>query len=320
MPKFDPTKPRSDVTFLCRDCRRTFDAEPARVENAPDRTEHPFEYFGTCPGCKREAPQAFFDRNLQRAWLNATGPKSPEGKAASAANGKGHPTPEEALRTRFNAMKTGAHAKVATYFPARPGGYGFCQSCEVDRDYCGQQSACVKQTEIFMLHHAAFDQRDPAKLKGLYGDLHAAVFSVLQQIVQTIIADGVKIVSPEYYTDKEGVMILARYVDGEGEEKQLYNLEAHPLFRPLGELISRLNLSLADMGMTVKVVDQSQDADMGQLAGHADREAIEDFKRRTEHQLGLLEAKISRGHAARARDPILLEHDKETGVAVPVER
>jgi len=40
-----------------------------------------------------------------KGWANATGPKTPEGKAAVRKNLAGHPTPEETRRTRFNALK-----------------------------------------------------------------------------------------------------------------------------------------------------------------------------------------------------------------------
>jgi len=70
---------------------------------------------------------------------------------------------------------------------------------------------------------------------GVYSNLQVAIFAVLQQILQTIIADGVKIAAPQYYTDKEGAMILAQYTDQSGKLQQTYDIEAHP---PLGPLAS----------------------------------------------------------------------------------
>ena len=122
-----------------------------------------------------------------KAWANATGPRTEEGKAATAANLEGHPTKEEAQRTRFNAMKHGLAARTATYFPAKYDGYEFCSTCDVDRNFCASQPACVKKTELFMLHHAAFEQRNPKHLMGIYSDLQASVLAVVQQIIQTIV-------------------------------------------------------------------------------------------------------------------------------------
>lgn len=325
MRKFDPTRPRGEVTFQCRECRRTFDAAPARVEDDPAAEHHPFRYFAACPGCDAEVQQAPWDRALQKAWVNATGPTSAEGKAAVAANLEGHPTPDETLRTRFNAMKNGLHARTAKYFPAKPDGYAFCGQCDVNRAYCREQPACVRQTEIFMLHHAAFEQKDPKALKGLYADLQAAIFSVIQQILQTIMSDGATLHTPEYYTDKDGRVVIAEFLElregqkGYGTMKTITNIERHPLFQPLGELLSRNNMSLADMGMTVKVIEAQQDDDMGNLSDKGQPpEALEDFRRRQEAAVAELAGKMDRGRAARDRDPVLLEYNQESGTARPV--
>lgn len=317
MPKFDPNQPRGLVTFQCRDCRNTFERDPERTEDAPEREAHPFRYFAHCRLCGGEVEQAAWEQALLKAWQSATGPRTPEGKAASAANLDGHPTPEESRRTRFNAMKHGLHARTATFFPARPDGYAHCAGCEVDRIWCAQQPACVKKTEIFMLHHAAFEQRDPKHLMGVYSELQAAVFAVLQQIIQTIIADGVKITSPQYYTDKDGVMILAEYFDHEaGKNVRIMDIQAHPLFKPLGELISRTGLSLTDMGMTVKV-QEADEEQFGRLQQeHQQREQLTDYQQRQVKALEGLRDMVERANRRTEQDPVLLEYNRETGEAV----
>lgn len=136
-----------------------------------------------------------------KAWRSATGPTTPEGKAASAENLVGHPTKEESLRTRFNTMKHGASAKVATYFPAKPDGYALW-SCDVDRGFCAAQPCCVKQTQNFMTNHAAFEQRKPGLLTSMYSEMQAALFSILQQVIMTVIAYSVKLTSPEFHFDE----------------------------------------------------------------------------------------------------------------------
>ena len=103
------------VNFRCSVCRHPFLAVPDLIEPDPHREHHPYRYFGDCPKCKAERqPQAIWERALMKAHQMSTGPKSAEGKAATAANLAGHPTPDEALRTRFNAMKHGMNAKVAS--------------------------------------------------------------------------------------------------------------------------------------------------------------------------------------------------------------
>ena len=252
--------------------------------------------------------------SLLKGWQNATGPKTPEGKAATAANLEGHPTPEESLRTRFNAMKHGLAAKTATYFPASPGKYSFCAGCDVDWVYCATQPACSKQTQLFMQHHAAFEQRNPKHLSGIYADLQAALFAVLQQILQTIIADGVKIEAPQYYTDKEGVLIIAKYMGDDGRMHTIKDISAHPLFKPLGELLSRNNLSLSDMGMTQKVIDDDEQ-EFGRLqTQEQSREVLTDFARRQAKAIEDLRGLMDRAGARRGTDTVLIEHQQQSGV------
>lgn len=313
MAKCDRSSPLAEVTFHCRGCRRTFSAAPGRVEDAPEQDHHPFSYFAECPDCGAEVGQAAYERALLKAWANATGPKTPEGKAAVAENLAGHPTPEEAKRTRFNAMKTGLYARTATYFPAKPDGYPFCSSCDVDRDWCREQPACSKRTELFMLHHAAFEQQNPRHLSGIYADLQSAVFTVLQQILQTIIADGVKIEAPQWVYDKEAGLVLAQYIDGSGKLQTIKDIQAHPLFKPLGELLSRNNLSLSDMGMTPKVLEDAE-IEQGRLTNQQGaRESLQDFSRQQSKALEDLKTLVERANSTREKDPILVEFKRHNG-------
>lgn len=310
----DRSQPLSEITFYCKQCCQSFKAEPGRVVDAPEHGHHPFAYFLACPKCDVECEQAHWERSLLKAWRNATGPKTEEGKAATAANLEGHPTPEEALRTRFNGMKHGLSARTATYFPAKPDGYAFCKSCDVDRVWCKAQPACSKKTELFMQHHAAFEQKNPKHLMGIYADLQASIFAVVQQILQTIIADGVKITTPEWYTDKNtGAVIIAEYTDANGQRRIIPNIEAHPLFRPLGEMLSRAGLTLSDMGMTARAIE-NEEAELGRLNdGSAVREESSDFQRRQVEALEGLAEVMQRAQANKSRDPVLIEHQAQNG-------
>jgi hypothetical protein len=310
----DRSKPLSKITFYCKPCYSSFKAEPGRIEEAPEQDYHPFAYYAGCPKCGGECEQAPFERNLMKAWRNATGPRTEEGKAASAANLEGHPTPDEALRTRFNAMKHGLNARTATYFPAKPDGYSFCQGCEVDRTWCGQQSACTKQTEIFLQHHAAFEQRDPKKLNGIYADLQASIFAVIQSMLQTIIADGVKIETVVWDKDKDGQIHVAEYIDEAGQRRIIRSeVQAHPLLRQLGELLTRTGLSLTDMGMTAKMIE-ADDSDFGTLrdAGQPG-ENLSEFQEKQIQLLSGLAKQVMRANKQTENDPILIEYLQEGG-------
>lgn len=313
--KSDYSSPLDQVTFRCGVCRATFSAVPGRVADAPERDWHPWAYFADCPACgAADQEQIYWERTLLKSWAGSEhGPKTPEGFAAVTANLVGHPTPEETRRTRFNALKHGLTAKTATYFPARPGRYPFCAACDVDRDWCSKQPACSKQTILFMQHHAAFEQRNPKHLNGLYADLQAALFSLLQQILQTIIVDGVKVEAPKYYTDKDGNMILAEYYTEAGEKRTIMDIQAHPLFKPLGELLSRNNLSLADMGMTQKAIDD-EEQEFGRLQSQAQsREALTEYSRRQAKALEDLQGLMAQASARRDTDPILIDYVQQNG-------
>lgn len=324
MKKRDLTNPLAQVTFWCATCFGSLDGEeanrkrgynfkaaPARVADLPEQEHHPYAYFAPCPICERECEQWQPERALLKAWVNATGPRTEEGKAATARNLEGHPTPEEALRTRFNAMKHGLSARTARYFPSKPDGYSFCAGCDVDRDHCAKQPACEKQLQLFMLHQAAFDQRNPKHLMPLYADLHAAVFGVVQQILQTIIKDGATLVAPQWYKTDHGVMVLAEYEDKNGDKHIIKEVQAHPLFKPLGELISRVGISLTDIGMTQRVLDDEQE-ELGRIQqGEKNQTLLRDFMQQQSGQLQGFRLLVEQAAANRARDPLLIEHQAQ---------
>ena len=310
----DRSQPLIEINFHCAPCSSAFKGEPSRVEDAPENEHHPWRYFGACPKCGAEREQAGWEKNLLKAWANATGPKTEEGKAATTTNLEGHPTPEEALRTRFNGMKHGMSARTATYFPAKPDGYAFCQACEVDRAWCSNQPACATKTELFMLHHAAFEQRNPKHLMGIYSDLQASIFAVVQQILQTIVNDGVKIELVKWNLDAEGKVCVVEYIDESGQRQILReSVIAHPLFKPLGELLSKTGLSLADMGMTMKAIEDEEN-ELGKLSHErADQQNMEAYRERQVAALEAVAAMVSRAGDKTKRDPILIEYEQEGG-------
>ncbi|NHQ81582.1 zinc ribbon domain-containing protein [Chromobacterium vaccinii] len=316
MAKRDLSKQLESLTFRCPACGNTFDAAPGRVEDAPEFEHHPFAYFAECTRCGEEAAQAPFHKSLVKAWANSTGPKTPAGKAASARNLEGHPTAEEALRTRFNALKHGMTAETAQYFPARPGKYPACSSCDVDPGYCAKQPACIKQTQLFMVHHAAFEQRNPKHLTPIYSSIQASITAIIQQILQTIIADGVKLEHPAWAVTREGDIVIGEYNDFDtGEKRIIMETKAHPLLKPLQEFLSRNNLALSDMGMTPKAIEQEEQG-MGRLAPAGDGQktlSLEDYAAKQAESMAALRALADRANARKQRDPVLIEYQQQNG-------
>lgn len=267
-PRLDPLK---TCNFHCRECGHKFEAEPDQVTDAPDLEHHPFEYTAECEACGAPAEQAAWEKNGLKAHAHATGPKTPEGKAASAKNLEGHPTPEEALRTRLNAMRSGLYAKVAPFFPAKPGSYPECNACEyAESEDCRQApGACFKKTELVLRHRIAFETKDPDLLRESHADLQAQLRAMIDMMVLAIAQDGgPRIHEIQWYYDKDGKFHLAQYEDKTGEKVQIYEIKAHPLLKPLIDFISKNNLTMADLGMTPKVQEQQE-----KLQGFLDREA-----------------------------------------------
>lgn len=316
------TEPLDSVQFRCALCRHEFEAAPRDVEDDPERPWHPFRYSAECPACGEEAEQSPKERGLLKAWAHATGPKTPEGKAASAANLEGHPTPKETLRTRFNAMKHGMHARVANYFPAKPGEYPHCQSCEYFNQGCDQHPrhghknppACLKRMELFLRHQVAFETKDPALLMGLRADTQAALQAIVNDMILAIVGTGVEVRAPEWAVDPQsGTPVIAKYTDPvTGEQRVIEKISAHPLLKPLIDFIQKNNMSLGDLGMTPKVQDD-QDTMRGFLqAANAAKEAdLVEYQRQQMRQLEQLRGMIERSREHVARDPVLIEHQQQ---------
>lgn len=303
-----------DVRFKCDACGEVFNAAPSQVIDLPEDDWHPWGYSAPCPHCGDDAEQDPRERSLLKAWASATGPRSEEGKARSASNLDGHPTPEAAQRTRFNSLKHGLNARTATYWPARPGSYPECENCELLFNGCTTSQACSKKTELFLRHHVAFATGDTRVLTELRADLHANLQAIVNQMVMSVIAKGAVLESPEWYYDREGMFHLAQYRHEEsGELVQLKKLEIHPAIKQIGELVSRLGLDLNSQGMTPKVQDDS-DVVRGYLSEkEASAGQLLEFQQRQTKALEGLGELIDAARKRVAKDPILLEHQAGEG-------
>lgn len=305
------------LNFRCQGCGLRFVAVPTRSAEMPEREFLPTAYFADCRDCGAEAEQAAWEVNLAKAWGRATGPRTEAGKAASAANLKGHPTPEEARITRFNAMKHGVFAETAQYFPARPGQYPHCDGCEHFNNGCDVRPArghknppgCLKRTELFMDFTIAFDTRDPKMLGRYQARLQALVWQLTNDMILTIIKDGVSLRTPEWVFDKDGKLQLASFLDEFGDRRNIEKVEAHPLLKLIIEFMNRNGMTLPDSGMTMKVKDE-QETISGFLTD--DKQATDnanEFRARQTAALENLGKLIQRSQQRASRDPVLLEHE-----------
>lgn len=305
----------NDVDFLCEGCGQRFSAAPDHVLDVAEDAWHPWQYFAACPGCQAEAQQSPEQRRMLKMWASATGPKTAEGKAAVRENLRGHPTPEEAQRTRFNALTHGLNARVATYFPAKPGAYAQCNGCVYLHNGCSwTDNACRARTELYMRHQVAFDSRDPTLLTGLRAELHANMTAILEDIMRNILADGSALKTPEFHFDSDGRLHLAAIKDEKGNTVRIIErVEAHPLLRPLKDLVASLNLGLADQGMTPKAMDDAENVKGFIAATGAQSESHLAYAKRNVEALEGLRQLVANGRARAERDPILIEHQQDEG-------
>lgn len=312
----DWTEQQTTVNFQCGACRHAWESEPDLIAPTPELEHHPYTYFGHCPACAAQnQPQASWARNLIKAHQASTGPKTAEGLAKVGRNLDGHPNAEAVQRTRFNAMKHGMSAKTATYFPARPDGYSFCERCEVNRSWCKAQAACVKQTEIFMLHHAAFEQRNPRVLAGIHADIQSGLTAMLQMLMQEVLGAGVVITQPRVELDREGKSQTLSYLD-ENTGKRLYIMDrqAHPALKAITDFVGKLGLSMNDLGMTVRTAEPEDEGAGGILKlDDKTQETLSAFNDRMQLAMEGAKGMLQRANEATAKDPVLVAHQQREG-------
>ncbi|MBU2979018.1 hypothetical protein [Alteromonas sp. C1M14] len=306
-------EPRNDITFRCDACRHVWDSEPDDVVE-DSNLSHPYRYFADCPECGDRAQQIPWQRGLFSSYVKSTGPRTLEGKAASAANLDGHPTPEEAMRTRFNALKHGAAAKQALYFPARPGQYEACKTCDIDFDYCATQVACTRRTELFMRHLIAIESNDPRVLREHHAITQANLATLMDDMLLSVISKGVLLETPAYAFDKDGGFHLAEYTDSNtGEKKKIMDAKANPLLKHIFDLMSKNNLSLSDMGMTQRVQEENE-IQMGRLQqDEKQKSSLLEFQQSQAQSLDKLQEMLKNSQKELENDPILIEHKQANG-------
>jgi hypothetical protein len=307
-PKHDPANPLEEVHFICRPCKHTFACEPGRVEEAPERTAHPWMYFANCPQCDAESPQQPWEMGLMASYGKHTGPKTDEGKARVTKNIDGYPTPEQTKRLRFNSLKHGMYADVLEFFPARPGQYLQCKNCQIDRDTCLSNTICAKEADRAMRYQIAFDENDPSQLRDIYANNQSRMQSILDNMMLSIINTGTELKSPVYVNDKDGGVHFVEKVDENGTVQPLVDVKAHPLLKNLGDFISKNSLSMADMGMTPKLNVEEEPLQGNLDSSDSKADELLNYQAEQTEALKSLRDMIAESQKKTANDPILIEH------------
>lgn len=306
--------PFDEITFRCKPCNQTWKAKPGRVEDAPDREHHPWRYFGLCPQCGAECGQVNWEQGLMAMWAKGVPSPTPEARAASAERFRNmvH-TPEMNRRTRFNRRTHGLYSKNPHILPQKPGAYPYCDRCEYRNQGCGtwEHGNCILSVERHMKYMIAVENGDPKMLRDEQAWFQASLSTIRDNIILMLIKTGVEIRSPKWYTDKDGNFCLAEYTDLEGNPRLIEEINAHPLLKPLLELITRNNLSLGDMRMTEKAKEEEQE--LAGFIAHKEQqdEVLSGFAERQTLALESLKGLIEHSRTRQARDPVLIEHQRE---------
>lgn len=282
-----------------------------------DPLTHPFRYFAACPKCGAEVGQAWWQVNLFKALVAAdgkrTGPTTPEGRA-KCGESLANLTPEQRAKGARGRLKHGRYAQDGSFFvPARPGKYEWCAGCEVEHSFCAKQVMCMTKASHFALVQAAFDGKNPDLLKGTFAKTHAAALLVLEGMLLSVLKNGVAREVPKCSVDKDGAIQVVSYYDEAGNSVVVTQQEINQLVRVIPDWISRMGLSLSDLGMSPKTVQDEKEA-MGRLAGEqANQESLLEFESRKVKALEDLRGMLERSKLRREADPVLIEYRQQNG-------
>lgn len=140
---------------------------------------------------------------------------------------------------------------------------------------------------------------------------------MLQMLMQQVLGDGVVITQPRVELDRNGDSQTLSYLDEDGKRKYIYDRQAHPALKAISDFVSRLGLSMGDLGMTVRAADPEEEEQHGVLKlDDKTRETLSDFNTRMLAVMGgardMLAAADKATKATKA-DPVLVAHEAREG-------
>lgn len=209
--------------FWCYDCHDYWKTDDYSIEDGVALSK--------CPLCRNkchDVPHYF--ANLHKMHMNATGPRTPEGKNRSSVNG---------YKTGIKAQKTMILA------PANHGKYSQCPDCEYS-EQCKNKDLryCPKILDPMIRFLAAYENGDIGLLKNFAGMSQGKAFLTLQNIFRELFDKGVLIES--------------------GNEKYK-ELKSNPVIKHIPELMSVLGFTSDQQQMNPKNVNNLGDDKQGGL-------------------------------------------------------
>jgi hypothetical protein len=171
----------------------------------------------------------------------------------------------------------------------------------------------VKQTELFMLHHAAMDQRDPKVLGKLHADLMSSLTATLQMCLQAVLGDGVVIRTPKVELAKDGYPGDAGRTTSRRHEARHLRVPREPAVQAdLGPDHAPGPVDERP-GPHASAAEEEDPAGIGTLSlqGGTSRESLEDFSRRAADAMVGVREQLARGQSRMRQDPVLIEHEAQ---------
>lgn len=276
-------------------CGHKFESDIYETEDYPQREWLPHKYFAECPECDMRAVHASWQIAQWKAISDhgTTGPVSEKGRLAISQANKDR-DPDSYRLSRFNALSHGLSSTVAQFFPARPGNYDICESCEYLNNGCGDDMKhCAKRTELFVQFKLAEEEGDGRLLGKLMAGTQAGLAAITMDMVRNVAVKGVMIETPEYYIDKEtGKPMPLKLTDEYGREVQIMKAEANPLLSHLINFIQKNNTTLGDMGLTPAAKEEERRFDGYLEAAETSQEQTLEVRKEANSQMAALRALI----------------------------
>lgn len=201
--------------------------------------------------------------NLQKAWENATGPKTEDGKARSSLNNYKH-------------GKSAAQHHILA--PAKPEKYPICESCQIIKECKSKPyKYCPVDLQVIATFVQAYKEQKINDLRELAGLTQANIYKVFVNMIHHIMTNGVMVHHKKLITDKNGNPVY----DSDGN--MLYNEwdEKNTLLKDLPNYVISLGFSAELQDMTPKTRQESESLKGFLDDKKADRDSLLEVKRRS---------------------------------------
>ena len=263
---------RPEIRFHCTrnsgGCGARFSSSNYQTSGYPEQDFHPYQHTASCPRCGEDVNPA---AHQVAAWKAASLPLSLESRAKISAAQKARDPASYAI-SKSNRMITGANAKVLKVWPAKPGTYAECDTCEFLTNGCKTDfQHCADKTDLYVKFLMAQETGNSAFIGQEMAATQAGMAAITASMIRSLAQKGVTMEVPVYAKTENGIEV-ATYTDDEGKKRTITRTEANPLLPHLINYVSKNNLTLSDMGITPKVKEEQRQLQGFLDSKEADRE------------------------------------------------